>query len=909
MSEYGQVQNVYARLLGTSLEAAAALGATSITVVDAAVFANGGNALRLNDTTHTFTTADPDTGIISGLVPSLATAADEDDEVYLWDSAADAGFTEYVAKVALEPDNDNDDPVEAYVDHTLIPFLPEGIRELAGETVRLERIGQTGYRVADILRQTPVMDGTLIDPATLPSNPSDGNPPATSPAPTVTGGIGALHVRWEAVVNADIVDYEVHVSPTSGFTPDASTLSVTTKATSHAIRELVTAVGDPATTDLHYNTPYYVKLIAKDADGSAAVSAEASGQIVPVFTGDIAVNQAWVGTMVVDNLLGGTLDANVTVSGTIKTSDSGARVELSNAGLTAYDADDTASVVIPSDISVDNPATFRGTVTALGLTVEDNLSIRGASNELSQGADLTLATGISNPGTKPTATAQWAGLLLHDTGGTWTGLSDTFDPNGIVGLTWSGTEWWVGYADGSTARILRFDTTGEYLGLAGDSVGTGWTVIGATRIGTTNYFLAKSGASYQLYRRADGSGVTQIHGYSEFNPDDDPFLSVDGLGNIVVVEWKDNQYRVNTRDPVTLTSGTVFLTDTEAATAPGPGGYYRGSADFGADRHVFARSHGGAFLRVFNTAGAYQADEIWKSPNESWGLAFDGTNFWTISRTGFMTKYEGGGNKWTTESSTWWIAYTWYDGNVTGGTHETAMSPKASITMTKRARLSLSAPDLPGAGGTDDPDGTRWYLGRGSTSPASTAMWLNATETDTGTAVTSATFAGTNPPTVNGFTSSSPSEIVSDTTDGTGPLIQIKGDGSYRFAGTNLDDTGWVAFDSGTGEAPFATAVENHCEYRRIGKLVQIRLQKNSTASRDVSGSSSGNFANVNVTAIGAVPAAILPSQTIEFPCRLDDAPTTGALTTGGTIQWTGGHPRVYGSGSTFNATITYFIG
>ena len=58
-------------------------------------------------------------------------------------------------------------------------------------------------------------DTELADAITLheaaPHGGSDGSPPASSPAPEIVGLPGALHVKWDPVVNADPVTYKVYV--------------------------------------------------------------------------------------------------------------------------------------------------------------------------------------------------------------------------------------------------------------------------------------------------------------------------------------------------------------------------------------------------------------------------------------------------------------------------------------------------------------------------------------------------------------------------------------------------------------------------------------------------------------------------------------------------------------------------
>ena len=136
---------------------------------------------------------------------------------------------------------------------------------------------------------TRAQTGKASDPSqqvggTVPAAPgvSDGLPPASSPTPIVVGGIGVLFARWDPVPNATPVTYEVHLSDTAGFTPDASTVAGQIDGTLLALHNL------PDGTPFTYGTTYYVRVVASDFDGPAPPSAEASGVPIQVTAPDIA---------------------------------------------------------------------------------------------------------------------------------------------------------------------------------------------------------------------------------------------------------------------------------------------------------------------------------------------------------------------------------------------------------------------------------------------------------------------------------------------------------------------------------------------------------------------------------------------------------------------------------------------
>ena len=119
---------------------------------------------------------------------------------------------------------------------------------------------------------------------------NDGSAVATSPTPTITPLFGALQVKWDAVTNVDSVTYEVHISTSTGFTPDrplsgtSTTRVIQTEGTFAIIKTL------PSGVSLNYDTLYYVRIVAKDFDGAAGPSTQASGTPSKVDNGDIAAN-------------------------------------------------------------------------------------------------------------------------------------------------------------------------------------------------------------------------------------------------------------------------------------------------------------------------------------------------------------------------------------------------------------------------------------------------------------------------------------------------------------------------------------------------------------------------------------------------------------------------------------------
>lgn len=116
----------------------------------------------------------------------------------------------------------------------------------------------------------------------FPSSSSDGIAPSASPDAIVSNGLGFLLVEWLPISNQDPVTYEVHISETSGFTPEATTLAgTTTDASFFFINDLPN--GDP----LVYGTTYFVRIVATDPDGAAIPGAQDFGSPRKVELGDV----------------------------------------------------------------------------------------------------------------------------------------------------------------------------------------------------------------------------------------------------------------------------------------------------------------------------------------------------------------------------------------------------------------------------------------------------------------------------------------------------------------------------------------------------------------------------------------------------------------------------------------------
>lgn len=236
--------------------------------------------------------------------PSVPTGftstAGKDSIVYSWNAVSDTDIKNY--EVTFSTSSTFASGNTTYLTGTATTLTVGGLNTNTTYYARVRATNTGGLSSAFTATDTETT-GTYPQ-----SSLSDGQVPGTAPTPTVVGGLGYLYVTWSPVtLNAlgaaqtDAVTYEVHLSTTSGFTPAAGTKSSEVSGTATIIDVL-----PGTTTSLTYGTTYYVKLIAKDRDGSGAAGAQGSGTPSQVASGDvisIGANLIVPGTGIINNLI------------------------------------------------------------------------------------------------------------------------------------------------------------------------------------------------------------------------------------------------------------------------------------------------------------------------------------------------------------------------------------------------------------------------------------------------------------------------------------------------------------------------------------------------------------------------------------------------------------------------------
>lgn len=251
-------------------------------------------------------------------------------------------------------------------------------------------------------------------------------------------------------------------------------------------------------------------------------------------------------------------------------------------------------------------------------------------------------------------------------------------------------------------------------------------------------------------------------------------------------------------------SNSTELTVTSGSSTPAYG-VYVGNGDFGSKTWVVATIADGTTNQAMvfpDSTKTETTTALIPLPAQSpRGFGYDGTNFWSLGANATLYKHEGG-NKFTTESPTWWAAATYKD-TVNG--YETGISPQVSFQMKRRARVTLTVPAL-NSTGTGDPNAQGVYLARQTAAPAAALMKSQGNAVSNKAVITTANFSGAAPGS-SAFPSSSPAEYRSAASDLTGPMITMKGDGSGRIGQASWDTAGnWVGIGGGgTGTTPADT--------------------------------------------------------------------------------------------------------
>lgn len=764
---------------------------------------------------------------------------------------------------------------------------------------------------------------------------TDGNPPASSPAAEVVGGLEILLVRWTPITNADPVTYQVHVSTEDDFTPDSSTLAGTTTASQFTIKALPgDPPADPDEDDprvLMYDTTYYVKIIATDADGEADPGDQGSAIIFQITGENLAADSVTAASIAAGTITGDLLSASMVVSGNIKTGEEGQRVELGTDGLKAFKSDDSVMISLPTAEGED--ALLDAEVIARGLTVVGGASFQSTQNEITADASMTLMRGISSPSATPQVGVAYDTVQISTeslTNANKTGSLGTFDlvPSEVYCIEWKdfSPDYWVIHQirpGGTRAWFFRVDT-GAPFDIGSSTYFTdyvNWAVYSVIEI-TDSSTPSKNGV-YRMARWLPSGSANQYYLWSPFGLN--KYSRSNGLAAPGIGTNGDDVFVAETTATDGLTiryyapngdGGTMTATSTISASAGyhhqlgvstvmyDPGAF--GVPSAGLARYATVERGVGNKIRLLYVSGgalwpggsgnswaaADQDAESFESPTSNTrSIAYDYSNscFWSFAADGFMYKHTN--EMWDSNdtSSTYWAKVTFYDSDSTGGTHETTPGPVKSYVAKRRAKNYFTAPSIPDNGGTNDPDRVRLYMARGDTAPANSSYHLQYTGTTSTTWTTMAT-ATANPPTSNNFPSATPAKIVN-----ADETLEISGDGTIEAAGVTVGGESVIHTGNVVSQVWTNLPLVNSWASQN-GRTAQY--MKDATGRVQLRGQIAGGASNGALT-IASLPSGFRPTQTMEWTMRSVNGiivcaiqvSTTGAITAVGnasTVSSTG---------------------
>jgi hypothetical protein len=669
---------------------------------------------------------------------------------------------------------------------------------------------------------------------------SDGFPPASSPAVTALGGFDVVYARWTAITNFDPVWYDVHISTVSGFAPGPTTLVGSTQGTAFTIKQLpgaAPAPGDPDPRELQYFTDYYVKIVARDADGAAAAGAQGTDKIYQMTGVNLSADSVTAANVVAGTLTGDLFSASIILGSEIWTATSGQRVGMTPLGFFAYKPDGSIMLKIPTD---GTSAVYDGELIVRGATVLGGMSIQSNQNELTADAVLTLMRGIVSPTASPQL-ADYYDTVIPSTAGltaaqktnndpTW-GLGGPFD---FVASEVSCIEWRPVWGGGcfsifqvrpNGTREWYFNTAGVPIAPAGAYFSDlkDWEVWSATEMLTSS--TGGQNGHHLLFRFLPNntyyvSAPTGIYSYTRQNTLAPPAIGNNGqtifVAEVISTSHLNIRYYVPGSGGGAMPAPTTAYESTTgytAGTSLAAMVYHPSGFDLGTARYMTAERGNSTNVKMIYTSGTnansifpHGSGDNWASPNKEAGsfeapaaarrgVAWDGTQFWTLCSDGRMYKHTGDYWDPAVTSSTLWAQISFKDSDVAGtGTHETKPGTAKSFFHKRRAKVQWVAPSVPDNGGVDDPDKAVLYLGRGvlpgNTQPANSGMWKQTEAVAYATTTyTTFTTSGSNPLTINSFPSANPALIKSDDLG-----LQIKGDGYIRGVDMEVGPAGGTAY-------------------------------------------------------------------------------------------------------------------
>lgn len=671
---------------------------------------------------------------------------------------------------------------------------------------------------------------------------SDGAVPANQNLGLVArSGILSADLSWSAHTNPDPVLYDVLMTvdpavPTG--TNDAAELLTTTSAT----RLHVTT--KPNKTNVVETEVYNFAVRVHDVDGPQPVlQGPVSAQPRLASNAEISADFAYFGEVSFNQLTGGKIGADFILGAKFVTANSGKRVETGPEGVSIHS---TAGprIVLPTDDT--QIAIFNGSASMDGLVVKNGLEIRGDSNRFTIGSKVVLETKTQGSASPPSVIVDYPkvdlGLKPYLFGITGLHLNEFqqpvmqtevfFSDSAITNVT-AGTRWQppqVGVNGSFIQRELQFysgmveiwDTAAsEYrYVLAGPKFQSQPSGLASyVNITMRKYDVSAMVANGSVAPTQIGTDAVHPRANGFLHPrvgrnitDRTQFVSAEmsgGTDQVLLRRWSNSMVQV----------GSTITT----AVLPNSSLYFRDCKGVMAGRAVDMGFHPTDTTEIFvvalsedlyndettppnRRAYVFNATTGTRLPNYEFDLdavegifiashatSSGGYKSFIHGRTDPWTKYTD--VAWTTEPSTWHAGFDWRS----SAGWKSNVSVVNTFTMKKRARVTLTSPDLPspaaGIGTTptsDDVTSVGFYLSRSN--PVRTDLYLQSPTPSVGVTSQSFTtmpvFSGTNPVATTTFPDQASARFESSSSTNGVPNFLLTGDGFAHFEELDISGQG-----------------------------------------------------------------------------------------------------------------------
>ena len=553
-----------------------------------------------------------------------------------------------------------------------------------------------------------------------------------------------------------------------------------------------------------------------------------------------------------EQLSGDAIDGKVITGANIRTSSSGARVQMDVGGLRVFDASDDQMVQLPSDGTA---ATFNGELVAKSLTSTGRASFLADNNRLEPGAGLVLAAGVGDPPSPPV-------VSNHHKQITPPALVDGESVSGLAygdGLFWRAVD--AGAGNNGLDRVEGIDRNGvvqRTIPLLNFWARNGLAVVGdelfALGIRDDRPANVRNKERWVRVYGLDGTYKRQWEYPNYGTGTYQPGIGSTPAGNVSIAQcWQDGKLSWRSFTP---TGSLINTTTRDAPVKSDAVGIYGGTADFGATRTVFAKGFTPGTNRQFTVYGSngndYFPEQSWYSPGRGdvKGLAWDGAKFYSIDTAGVITEY--GSLNMGDDSANWWATYRW----VGSGGKTTRIAPPARFAWARRSRVRVSAPNIPQGVTTIEPS-----LAFKVTTPArsdfTSPAWVAG---DTPATVNYEVldpywYVGSPPGDINNFPNSTPSSVKAAS-----GLFEVKGDGSGRWGPLTFNPDGSMSSSAVPAWVPI-TAFASGFSAGSFGFAPAYRVWPDGKV--EWRGVVSGSFTGTNAATPFVIPVAARSTQPV----------------------------------------------